>query len=179
MVTNTLFLWTALAWWDILLYATGKQEASFLKEGDFWKLPERVRDENHVKGAHPMCSWTCVCFPKDPQVLSTAVVTEKCLQQARQEQPARKITADNQNHCKNNPCLTCLTAQHCNSWIKSLKISDDHKWQRYMMYLHAPFPNIALLVLAAAVVEVFLQEQCLPRATAFAKLLCQMLHFLP
>lgn len=106
-----------------------------------------------------MCSWPCTWFCEDPQVLSTAVVTEKRLQQAR------KITADNQNHYKNNPFLTCLTAQHWNSWIKCLKISNDHKWQRYMVYWHAHFPNIALLVLTTAVVEVFFQVQYLSQTT--------------
>lgn len=124
-----------------------------------------------LKGAHPMCV-LCVCFCEDLQVLSTSVVTEKCLQQARQEQPARKIIADNQNHYKTNPCLTRHKAQHCDSWIKSLKISHDHRWQRYMVYLHAPFPNIALLLLTTAVVEVFLQVQCLSQTTAFAKDSC-------
>lgn len=122
-----------------------------------------------LKGAHPMGVLTMCVFLWGSQVLSTAVVTEKCLQQARQEQPATSaITADNQNHYK-SPCLTRCTAQHCDFWIKSLKISD--RWQRYMVYLHAAFPNIALLVLTSAVVEVFKCNACfellpLPRRAA-------------
>lgn len=124
-----------------------------------------------------MCRWPCMCICEDPQVLSTAVVTEKCLQQARQEQQARRITADNQNHCENNPCLTRLTAQHWESWIKSLKVPNDRKWQTYMVHLHAPFQNIALLMLTTAVVELFLHVQRLPQTTAFAKDSCSAKRF--
>lgn len=40
--------------------------------------------------------------------------------------------------------LNWVTAGHWDSWIKSLEVSNNHRWQWFMAYLH--FPTIAFLI---------------------------------